>query len=91
MKASKKKMCMYHHKLEPISDFQKNSFKKDGLQDCCKVGQNSMVNNYNEEHREPINQKSLIYADYRRGKIAEEEKVAMIKKINNQYGIKSRV
>ena len=87
----KKKMCMYHHKLEPITDFQKNSFKKDGLQDYCRVGQNAIMNIYNEEHREPVSQKSLIYADYRRGKISEEEKIRMIRKINNQYGIKSRI
>ena len=91
MREPQKKMCMYHHKLEPISHFQKNSYKKDGLQDCCRVGQNTMMNIYNEEHREPVNQKSLVYANYRKGKIDEEEKVALIRSINKQYGIKSRV
>lgn len=91
MREPQKKMCMYHHKLEPINYFQKNSYKKDGLQDCCRVGQNAMMNIYNEEHREPVNQKSLVYADHRKGKIDEEKKVTLIRSINKQYGIKSRV
>ena len=78
---------------EVYSNFtnKKNSYKKYGLQDYCRVGQNAMMNTYNEEHREPVNQKSLVYADYRKGKIDEEEKVTLIRSINKQYGIKSRV
>lgn len=33
----------YHHKMEPISNFSENDFKKDDLQNNCRMDQNKMI------------------------------------------------
>lgn len=85
------KRCYYHHKMEPIDNFQKNDFNKDCLQNNCRVGQNKMVGDYNKINSEPVSKKNAVYAKRRNGKITEDQKNIQIRKINKQYGIKSRV
>lgn len=86
-----KKFCPYHDKMEPISNFYENRSNEDGLADQCKVASNMYTDNYVEKHRDAVNEKSNVNAKYYANKISRSQQVQLITKINNKYGITTRI
>lgn len=90
-KVENKKWCSYHKKIEPVSNFQKDIYKSDGLQNSCRQAQNKYMESYNDAHRDAINEKGMISQKYRQGKITRLQKIELITNINKKYGITTRL